>query len=740
MSNGINSLYEFEGFRLDTQTLTLWRGNDVISLSPKAAELLKLLIERQGQLVSKQEIFDSVWAGTFVDKGVLTQNIYTLRNVLGTDQDGRQFIETVPRRGYRFAGKLTGIDNVNDVPAATGVNNGDHSRSISESTSNPTNVSKANLKRLTNLLLFGSISILILAIAGLGIYQLSLRTNTKKETAVSPIEQLRFQRLTDTGDVLFPTISPNGEMLAYVRLGGTEESVWVMQMATGRPVQTLPPTTTGYQSLAFSLDGNYLFFCEKQDDGAIYRTPVFGDTPKKVADNVWSDFSISADGRQFAFIRRDPIRNSILLILANTDGSGERELSSRETGTQGYGKVAPGWSPDGASLMVTAGSQMEARPLLYSVDVASGLETELNTPNWRGITRILWTPGGTHLIVTARASDEPTSQLWLLEVASGDVRRLTNDLESYFWTSLSADGRTLVTRQQSIVSHLWILPDGDLKKGRQITFGGRNLDGYRGLGWTVDGKIVFSAQSAKTTDLYSVNPDGTGRVQLTINAGQDNTWPAISRDGRTIAFTSHRSGARQIWRMDVDGQNQKQLTFGERPKDTSHSAAFAPEGTDVYFIKSGDGPASIWKVAADGGSAAPVSHMTDAAAEDFLSISPDGAWIAFHSVSIKPEIRSDQPMVRIGFMSTDGSANQKSFDLPVRRPLLHWGNASNFDHAAGTFNTSILMRQPLDGGEPKKLIEFPDRVFDFGWSANGKDLIVSRGKLQGDAILITNLP
>ena len=97
-------------------------------------------------------------------------------------------------------------------------------------------------------------------------------------------------------------------------------------------------------------------------------------------------------------------------------------------------------------------------------------------------------------------------------------------------------------------------------------------------------------------------------------------------------------------------------------------------------------------------------------------------------------------MVRIGFMSTDGSANQKSFDLPVRRPLLHWGNASNFDYAAGTFNTSILMRQPLDGGEPKKLIEFPDRVFDFGWSANGKDLIVSRGKLQGDAILITNLP
>ncbi len=103
-----------------------------------------------------------------------------------------------------------------------------------------------------------------------------------------------------------------------------------------------------------------------------------------------------------------------------------------------------------------------------------------------------------------------------------NVRRLTNDLESYFWLSLSADGRMLVTRQQRIISHLWLLTDGDVKKARQLTFGGRNLDGYVGLAWTPDGKIVFSAFASNITDLYSMNADGSNRVQLTANAGQDN--------------------------------------------------------------------------------------------------------------------------------------------------------------------------------------------------------------------------
>ena len=102
MSNEFNNIYEFGRFRFDARTGILRRDDERVSLSPKATELLKLLLERGGELVTKQEIFDAVWAETFVEDGVLTQNIYTLRQTLGLNSDGKQIIENVPRRGYRF--------------------------------------------------------------------------------------------------------------------------------------------------------------------------------------------------------------------------------------------------------------------------------------------------------------------------------------------------------------------------------------------------------------------------------------------------------------------------------------------------------------------------------------------------------------------------------------------------------------------------------------------------------------
>jgi len=734
MSNGANTLYEFGGFRLDAGTGTLWRGGEVISLSPKAAELLNLLIGHDGQIVSRQEIFDTVWADTFVEEGVLTQNIYTLRNALGRDEEGRQFIETVPRRGYRFAGQLQIVNESGNEKADDDEILNDYSAIPLKST--PSLLTKP-ASRSGRALLFGGLGVLVIAATVFGVYWVAFRKEPKTESVNAPIEQLRFQRLTDSGDVLYPTISPNGELLAYVRLQEEEASVWVKQIATGNSVQTLPPSRKGYRSLAFSSDGKYLFFREQADPGAIYQKSPFVGTPKKVADNVWSDFSVSPDSKQVAFVRRDSTRDAHLLILSNIDGSGESELSARQSPLFYIGG-APAWSPDGAKIIITSGSQQQARPVLLTIDVATGGETELNTPQWRDVTRTLWTPDGKHLIVAARAIDESTSQLWMLNF-QGEVRRLTNDLETYFWCSLSADGRTLVTRQQRIFSHLWVFEDGDAKKATQLTSGGNNMDGYRGLTWMPGGKIVFSARSDHITDLYSMNRDGSERIQLTANAGTDNTWPTMSPDGRQIGFTSHRTGARQIWRM-IDGHDQKQLTFGEQPKESASSAALSPDGTEVYFLRLGAGPSSIWKVPVDGGPLVQVSHLTNATAEGFLSISPDGKWLAYRHVAGKQDADSEEGTVRVGILPIDGNAEPRLFDIQTRRPVVQWSaDSTAFDYIGGAFTSSSLWRQPLNG-EPKKLLDFTERTFNFAWSMDGKDLVAARGKLQGDAILITNLP
>lgn len=101
-----NCSYEFEDFRLDSAHLMLYRNGKTISLKPKVVETLVALVERRGEVVSKNELMNRLWADSFVEESNLTQNIYLLRKTLGDCADGRPFIENFSRRGYRFNGKL----------------------------------------------------------------------------------------------------------------------------------------------------------------------------------------------------------------------------------------------------------------------------------------------------------------------------------------------------------------------------------------------------------------------------------------------------------------------------------------------------------------------------------------------------------------------------------------------------------------------------------------------------------
>src|SRR5262249_4701976 len=106
-------------------------------------------------------------------------------------------------------------------------------------------------------------------------------------------------------------------------------------------------------------------------------------------------------------------------------------------------------------------------------------------------------------------------------------------------------------------------------------------------------------------------------------------------------------------------------------KDSAQYAALSPDGREVFFIKRGDGPAAIWKVSIDGGTPVPVSHLNGATAGGFLSISPDGKWLAYQHVSTGQQPREGRTL-RIGVLPTDGAAEPKLFDLSARRPITQW--------------------------------------------------------------------
>src|SRR5215203_250011 len=123
--------YEFGRFRLKTAERVLLREGELVPLTPKVFEILVTLVENGGQLVAKDDLMKRVWPNTFVEEGNLTQNISLLRKALGESPSGAQFIETVPRRGYRFVAATT------ETSDERSSGNGQQAPPVTEETSAP---------------------------------------------------------------------------------------------------------------------------------------------------------------------------------------------------------------------------------------------------------------------------------------------------------------------------------------------------------------------------------------------------------------------------------------------------------------------------------------------------------------------------------------------------------------------------------------------------------------------------
>ena len=126
MSNPSNKLYEFENFRLDSKTLSLWREGELVSIPPKALETLILLVEQKGEIVSRDNLLASVWKETVVEEGNINYTVSLLRKALGD----KKYIQTVPRRGYRFVSEVREISKDKEISPAVAMTEGGNAESI----------------------------------------------------------------------------------------------------------------------------------------------------------------------------------------------------------------------------------------------------------------------------------------------------------------------------------------------------------------------------------------------------------------------------------------------------------------------------------------------------------------------------------------------------------------------------------------------------------------------------------
>ena len=598
------------------------------------------------------------------------------------------------------------------------------------------------LKRHKTGLLVGVVSVAVIALATVlalvayGLYKIASQPLPNQgEQSAKPSgarTDMKISRLTSNGKTWSVSISPDGKYAVYVMESEGKPSIWVRQISTSSNVQIVPPLEdTAYANTVFSRDGDYVYYVlsdKNTPQGALYQIPVLGGTPRRILTNIGTAITFSPDGKRFAFIRSDVAASGEdQLIVANSDGTGERKLAARKVDIFfSYG--GPSWSPDGKTIVSGAGSYKDGFNLsVIAIDAESGEQKEFTSQKWGSVGRVAWLADGSGLILNAQEQGAIYNQIWLLSYPSGAARKITNDLNSYTGVSLTADSRTMVARQSETVSNIWTAPSTDLNRAKQITTGRNGWYGLSGILWTPDGHVVYSSAASGNLDIWIMNADGSNQKQLTTDP-QGDYAPAVSPDGRFIIYVSTRAGMPSLWRMDMDGGNHKQLTSGQE----DYYPQVSPDGQWIVFASWRSGKEMVWKMPSGGGEPAQLTNKFT----ELPVISPDGKIIACVETPEQP----GSPQ-RIALLSIEGGEFTKTFDLPVTASgPIRWSSDGKAILYRDTRNVvTNIWAQPVDGGPPKQLTDYKaDQIFDFDWSHDGKQLALARGTVTSDVVLISN--
>src|SRR5918993_1948678 len=124
--------FNFGNFTLDLERRLLLRDGEPVPLTPKAFDTLALLVRRRGHVVRKDELLEEIWADAFVEESTIAQNVFTLRKALGQSHTENQFIETVPKHGYRFIADVKAVDGVTNGKPENGQQRAAHDTTVGE--------------------------------------------------------------------------------------------------------------------------------------------------------------------------------------------------------------------------------------------------------------------------------------------------------------------------------------------------------------------------------------------------------------------------------------------------------------------------------------------------------------------------------------------------------------------------------------------------------------------------------
>jgi len=584
-------LYDFGRFRLDAAERALTKNGQVVPLTPKAFDTLVVLVRNNGRVVEKDELLKEVWPDTFVEEGVLAVNVAAIRKALNDGDEERSYIETVPRRGYRFIGEVRAFEKSLEGEAAT----------------QKSEQQKKSFTRHWGL----AAGLLALLLAGFGWFISRPRPSSIPQSS-SPIPLTSYP-----GTELSPTFSPDGSQVAFSWDGERQDNFDIyVKLVDRSDAVRLTSHPARDSSPAWSPDGRHIAFVR---DGTIFLIPPLGGAERKVGDFQAYQIAWTLDGKSLVVSAGNLNRRRLKLVSVGTGEAKEltppdfREApdSNEETSVV---------SPDGVDLVFVR--RLTFNSDLYLLPLAGGTPRRLTRDEGR-IFGVTWTPDGRELVyanaamVLSRRSveappDSPSKRLEGVEPGvfgpvvsspkSGPAARLAYSravFDTNIWMrettpsspsarkmvastwedgnpQFSPDGRRLAFRsRRSGSGQIWVA-NSDGSNPLQLTF---LPDGKTNAPrWSPDGKrIVFASMQNNNRDIYSVSSDGASLRRLTSAPSREGR-PSWSRDGRWIYFFSARNGREDIWRIPSQGGEAIQLTSGG-----GHESFESPDGKLLYY-------------------------------------------------------------------------------------------------------------------------------------------------------------
>jgi len=533
----------FAGFQLDLRSGELYKNGRRIRLQAQPFQVLRLLIEQPGKVVTRDELRQKLWpADTFVDfDHGLNSAVARLREALNDSKDAPRFIETIPKRGYRFLQSV-----VDEVPL----------QEIPEPSATPYLKKNERSPRLVRVALVAAFAIVTLLF---GIRAL-LRSQSAFPRVVGPTQ------ITNDGIAkgIYATLATDGVRIYFDEVSGGKEFTSQVSASGGETVAVpIPKKGTIYD---ISPDGASMVFGAQEPGGTqLWIQPLPAGAPRRVGDILTEDAAWFGDGQHIVYT--DPEG----LFSVKSDGTEKRKIASVPS-TSAWPRV----SPDGQKIRFTAGDEKDGRSI-YEVDVRGTNLRPLfpDSPEASNDCCGRWTSDGRYYVFQRAQSG--ASDLWVVADRRGWMRsfrqahQLTNGPLAFFLPLPSPNGKQLFAIGQQKNSELVRF---DVRSRSFVPY----LAGVSATHVEIsrDGQwAVYVAYPQQT--LWRCRLNGSERLQLTT-APMQVMLPHWSPDGMQIAFTALQPGETvSVKLISAAGGDSKTLVSG------AYGSAWSAKGDSIAF-------------------------------------------------------------------------------------------------------------------------------------------------------------